>query len=115
MRLFAFDYFIAISVAVAASLTASEFTGRISALQNLNQGQNTASPLQFKLGDADYVIRSETGCVGNITVRARESSVLGVFINASLRLSREDVTLVATTQSSFAFNPLGSSTNLIPF
>jgi|GEM_PF-6978835 len=106
MRLFALDYFIAVSVALAASLIASEFTGRISALQNLNQGQNAVSPLQFRLGDADYVIRSATGCIGNVTVRARESSVLGVFINASLRLSREDVTFVATTQSSFAFNPL---------
>lgn len=106
MRLVAIDYVIATLVGLAATGTiykaGSEITSTL-------KGQRAPDQLSasFSLGDQSYRIDSaQAGCVGDIVVRARQDSVTAVFVNGTLRLTRDDVVLPATVTSSFAFNPL---------
>lgn len=105
MRPVPLDYIVACTIAVCTALIGQQLASNIS---EATQPQGTAkiSSLKFDVGDNTYRVMKNQQCIGVLTVRARAESVIGVFVDAQVRVSRENTVLKASSHSSFAFNPL---------
>lgn len=105
MRHLPLDYLFAGLLAIGTTAAGYLSADRIAATQELRKIAH-ASALRFNLGEEHYTIRSPSGCLGSLTVKAGGDSVIGVFIDGMVRLERAGRTLPATLTSSFAINPL---------
>ncbi len=105
MRPLPLDYIVAGMIAVGTAIAGQSLASNISDVTR-SPNLGAESILKFNVGDTAYRVKHRNQCIGTVTIRAREDSVIGVFIDAEIRVWRDNTVFKANSHSSFAFNPL---------